>query len=226
MCIRDRLYAYEQQLPQTTPTVDSVESTSWKVLPYWQNGELVVNSSIAGTGGQYIAWKYPPISNVINVTIHVTSFPVYNRNPGIVVYSPNIGDQPGDRGGFYALLVDFYGGSIFFHSPTSIYEGLYLSLPQPNPNYPFTFSVILTENSAGNITVQSVYINSTAYSVNVNIPFPWSQIGYVGIRGSFSNLFYVSYFGVSPAPYGGVEQFINNVESTACLLYTSPSPRD
>jgi len=50
-----QLYAYEQQLPQTTPTVNSVESTAWKVLPYWQNGELVVNSTGASTGGQYIA---------------------------------------------------------------------------------------------------------------------------------------------------------------------------
>ncbi len=58
-------------------------------------------------------------------------------------------------------------------------------------------SVILTENSAGNITVQSVYINGTAYTVNVNIPFPWSQIGYVGIRGNYYFLFYVSYFGIT-----------------------------
>ncbi len=57
----------------------------------------------------------------------------------------------------------------------------------------------------GNITVQSVYINGTAYSVNVNTPFPWNQIGYVGIRGDVNNLFYVSYFGVSPAPYGNVK---------------------
>ena len=73
----------------------------------------------------------------------------------------------------------------------------------------------MTENSAGNVIVQSVYINGTAYSVNVNTPFPWSQIGYVGIRGDTLNLFYVSYFGVSPAPYYNVEQFVNDVESTA-----------
>ena len=50
-----QLYAYEQQLPQTTPTVDSVESTSWKVFPYWQNGELVVNSTGASAGGQSVS---------------------------------------------------------------------------------------------------------------------------------------------------------------------------
>jgi len=49
-----QLYAYEQQLPQTTPTVDSVESTSWKVFPYWQNGELVVNS----TGAMLVVSPY------------------------------------------------------------------------------------------------------------------------------------------------------------------------
>jgi len=211
-----QLYAYEQQLPQTIPTVDSVESTSWKVLPYWQNGELVINSTGASNYGQYIAWKYSPVSNIINITIHVASFPSRNANPGIDIFSPNVGDQTSDGvSGFYVLLVDFYGNSIYFHSPTTGYEQLYSSLPQPNPNYPFTFSLILAENSAGNVTVQSVYINSTAYTMNVNTPFPWSQIGYVGIRGDIGNLFYVSYFGVSPAPYGGVEQFVNNVESTS-----------
>jgi len=197
--------------------VDSVESISWgKVLPYWENGELVINSTGASNAGQYIAWRYSPISNTINVTIHVTSYPSKNGYPGIVVYSPNIGDQSADNNpGFYVLLVDFYGSSIWFHSPTSGYTQLYSSLPQPNPSYPFTFSAILTENSAGNVTVQSVYINSTAYTVNVNTPFPWSQIYWIGIRGDTSNFFYVSYFGVSPASYGGVKQFVNSVESTS-----------
>ena len=109
-----------------------------------------------------------------------------------------------------------FNGNIFYHSTTSGYTSLKSSaFPTPSTSYPFTFSVILTENSAGNVTVSTVYINSTAYTVNVNAPFPWNQIGYVGIRADPGNLFYVSYFGVSPAPYGGVEQFINNVESTA-----------
>jgi len=199
--------------------VDSVESTSWKVLPYWQNGELVVNSTGVSNIRQYIAWRYSPISNVINVTIHVTSFPVQNNYPGIDILSPNVGDQPGDNyTGFWMLGVTFYAGggsgAIFYHTPTSSFIASYSSLPQPNPHYPFTLSVILTENSAGNVTVKSVYVNSTAYTVNVNTPFPWSQIGYVGIRGAGGDLFYVSYFGVSPSPYGGVEQFVNNVEST------------
>ena len=134
----------------------------------------------------------------------------------------NIGDQTTDGNtGFYALLVTFYGNLIWFHSPTSSYTQLYSSLPQPNPNYPFTFSVILTENSAGNVTVSTVYINSTAYTVNVNTPFPWSQIGYVGIRGDIDNLFYVSYFGVNSIPLvssSGVTSF--NFYSPFSLSYT------
>jgi hypothetical protein len=176
-------------------------------------------SAIAGAsaGGQYIAWKYSPISNVINVTIRVASFTSAKSNASIAVYSPNIGNQQNDGNtSFYALFVDFYGGSIYFHSPTSSnWVQLYSSLPQPSTSYPFTFTVILTESSAGNVTVSTVYINSTAYSVNVNTPFPWSQIGYVGIRGDSGNVFYVSYFGVSPAPYGGAEQLVNNAESAS-----------
>jgi len=193
--------------------VNNVESTSWKVLPYWENGELVVNSTGASHGQQYIAWRYSPISNIINVTIHVTSFPVRNNNPGIDILSPNVGDQLGDNDGgdFYWLLIAFYDGTIQFQSPTISWKQLYSSLPQPNPNYPFTFSLILTENSAGNVTVQSVYINGTAYSINVNTPFPWSQIGYVGIRGDLNNIFYVSYFGVSPFQYGIVKYTVNSI---------------
>jgi len=125
--------------------VDSVESTAWKVLPYWQNGELVNNGSGASLGGQYIAWRYSPVSNVINLTIHVTSLIIQNSgaNPGFEIFSPNVGDQSSDSGGFYALFIDFYDNSIWFHSPTSGFTQLYSSLPQPNPNYPFTFSVIL-----------------------------------------------------------------------------------
>jgi len=176
-----------------------------------------ISTSLVSAGGQYIAWGYSPVSNSINVTIHVTSFPSAKSNASIAVYSPNVGYQSTDGNtGFYALFVDFYGGSIYFHSPTSNnWVQLYSSLPQPSTAYPFTFTVILTENSAGNVTVSTVYINSTAYSVNVNTPFPWSQIGYVGIRSDANNLFYVSYFAVSPAPYGGAEQFVNDAESAS-----------
>ena len=186
------------------------------VIPTPPNNVMPSITSVSTiSGGQYIAWKYSPISNTINVTIHVTSFPEITYDPGIVVYSPNIGYQTGDDDGanFQGVLVSFTG-TIWFHSPTGSWELLYSSLPQPNPNYPFTFSAILTENSAGNVTVSTVYINSTAYTVNVNTPLPWSQIGYAGIRGDLYDIFYVSYFGVSPSPYYNAEQFVNNVEST------------
>jgi len=207
---------------QIYANIPMVESTSWRVYPYWENGELVVNSTGASTGGQYIAWRYSPISNTINITIHVTSFPSRTGNPGIDIFSPNVGDQSSDgNSGFYVLLVDFYSGIIWFHSPATGFTPLYSSLPQPNPNYPFTFSVILTENSAGNITVSTVYINGTAYSVNVNTPFPWSEIGYVSIRGDVGDLFYVSYFGVNSIPLvssSGVTSF--NFYSPFSLSYT------
>jgi len=186
---------------QIYANIPMVESTSWRVYPYWENGELVINSTGESVGKQYIAWRYSPISNTINITIHVTSFPVHNWNPGIDIFSPNVGDLSSeDFPGFFWLLVGFYGGTIQFHTPGGSGGLLYSSLPNPNPNYPFTFSVILTENSAGNITVSTVYINSTAYSVNVSTPFPWNQIGYIGIRGDLDNIFYVSYFAVNSIP--------------------------
>ena len=68
--------------------------------PWSPNGVMPsissISSSGAGVGGQYIAWRYSPISNVINVTIHVTSFPSRAGNSSISVYSPNIGDQTTD----------------------------------------------------------------------------------------------------------------------------------
>jgi hypothetical protein len=202
-----------------------VESTSWRVYPYWENGELVINSTGASTYGQYVAWRYSPISNTINITIHVTSFPSRNANPGFDIFSSTVGDQTTDGNtGFYVLLVDFYGGSIYYHSPTSSYTQLYTSLPQPNPNYPFTFTAILTENSAGNITVSTVYINSTAYTINVNTPFPWSQIGYVGIRGDINNLFYVSYFGVNSIPLSLTGGVVILSQSEKVTFYTNYQP--
>ncbi len=202
--------------------IPMAESTSWKVYPYWQNGQLVVNSTGAGTSGQYIAWRYSPINNITNITVHITTYPTRYGSPGIEILSSNVGDQASDNpAGFNVLLINFYGGNIVFHSITATWEVLASSLPQPNPNYPFTFTVILTENSAGNVTVQSIYINGTAYSVNVNTPFPWSQIGYVGIRADHDNLFYVSYFAVNSIPLvspSGVTSF--NFYSPFSLSYT------
>ncbi|MCI4407574.1 MAG: hypothetical protein JHC26_00645 [Thermofilum sp.] len=198
-------------------TVTDVVESDY-LLPLLINGHLEMLSSFVS--GQYLAWKYSPMNNAINITIHVVS--IYSShefngiNSGIVIYSPDIGNQETDNStGFYALLVDFHGGSIWFHSPTSNYTQLYASLPQPNLNYSFTFSVILAKNSVGNVMVSAVYINGTAYHVNVDTPFPWDQIGYVGIRCDAGDNIDVSYFGVSPLHQNGVaEEIIDNVEST------------
>ncbi|MEM4056960.1 MAG: hypothetical protein QW578_07985, partial [Thermoplasmatales archaeon] len=180
-----------------------VESTGWgsSPRPYYEGNLLVINTTDVSVTQQYIAWYFIPSTTTLNVTIHVVSFPNRDWNPGIVLYSPNIGNQTYDgASGFYALLVDFYGSTIYYHGPSANWQSLYGSLPQPNPNYPFTFSVIYTENSAGNVTVAEIGINGTYTTINVNTPFPWSQIGYVGIRGDTGNLFYVSYFAASSGP--------------------------
>ncbi|MEM4056958.1 MAG: hypothetical protein QW578_07975, partial [Thermoplasmatales archaeon] len=180
-----------------------VESTSWSPAPkpYYQGNLLVVNSTGTSTGGQYIAWYFTPSTTTLNVTIHVVSFPVHNNDPGIGLLSPNIGNQSSDEpSGTYMLEVDFYGGQIAWHGLSGGWNSVYSGLPQPNPNYPFTFTVIFTENSAGNVTVAEVGINGTYTTVNFNTEFPWTEIGYVEIRGDWSNLFYVSYFAASSGP--------------------------
>mgnify|MGYP001772519668 CR=1 FL=1 len=187
--------------------VNTVETTGWKVYPYWQDGELVINSTDASTGGQYIAWRYSPVSNVINITIHITKYPESSWNPGIIIFNEQQNNNIIiDIGGFGAILwtVNGHGNSSNFGY-----------LPEPNLNYPFTYTVILTENSAGNVTLSAEYINGTKYTVTYGTWFPWNQIYYIGIRGDINNTFYVSYFAVSPSPYGGVEAFVDSVESTA-----------
>jgi hypothetical protein len=191
--------------------VDTVESTAWKVFPYWQNSQLVINSTGASINGQYIAWRYSPISNAINVTIHVTSFlPNSNYNPGIDIFSSNPSTAYDFQSGNYYWLAIQWSGAYQYETPTSGETSSTSSSSIPNlMGKVFTETVILTENSAGNITISQIYVNGTLYSSpNINIPFPWNQIAYIGIRGDVSNLFYVSYFGVSPAPYSGVEQYL------------------
>ncbi|WDS52898.1 hypothetical protein [Sulfolobus tengchongensis spindle-shaped virus 4] len=181
----------------------AVESTGWgsSPKPYYQGNLLVVNSTNPVTYGQYIGWYFVPPTTTLNLTIHVVSFPNRDANPGIELLSPNVGNQSNDNNaGFYWLLVDFYDNILFYHGLSGGYTVLYSSLPQPNPNYPFTFSVIFTENSAGNVTVSEVGINGTYTAININTPFSWSQIAYVAIRGDIYNLYYVSYFAASSGP--------------------------
>ncbi|MEM3846681.1 MAG: hypothetical protein QXU98_13385, partial [Candidatus Parvarchaeota archaeon] len=181
-----------------------VESTAWYSAPrpYYKGNLLVFNATDSG-GGQYMAWAFTPPTTTLNITIHVTSFPYWNGNPGIDLLSPNVGNQSSDGdSGFYVLLVDFHVGYIWYHGPSTGWQALYTSLPQPNPSYPFTFTVILTENSAGNVTVSEVGINGTYTTVNVNTPLPWTEIGYVGIRADPNTLYYVSYFAAATGQPG------------------------
>ncbi|MEM0252795.1 MAG: hypothetical protein QW430_12100, partial [Metallosphaera sp.] len=180
-----------------------VESTAWGSAPkpYYQGNLLVFNTTTSGSG-QYIAWYFVPPTTTLNVTIHVVSFPQHNNYyVGIGIYSPNIGNQSDDDvSGTYVMQIDFFGPTIWYHGPSANWQNLDSSLPQPNPNYPFTFTIIFTENSAGNVTVSEIGINGTYTTINVNTPFPWSEMGYVGIRGDSGNLFYVSYFAASSGP--------------------------
>jgi hypothetical protein len=161
----------------------------------------VVNTTGASAGGQYIAWKYTLIGNVINVTIRVPSYPSKSMYAGIAFFSQNLQNSP-------YFMVAFYTGAVYYFTSTGSTQLATFTTPSP----PFTMSVILVENSAGNVTVQSVIINgSTTYSLNTNVPFPWSQIGYVGIRADPGNLFYISYLGLSPFQYGAVKYTINSV---------------
>jgi len=190
--------------------LNNAESTAWKVLPYWKGGQLVVNTTGASAGGQYIAWKYTLISNVINVTIRVPSYPSKSMYAGIAFYSSNLQNSP-------YFMVAFYTGAVYYFTSTGSTQLATFTTPSP----PFTMSVILVKNSAGNVTVQSVIINgSTTYSLNTNVPFPWSQIAYIGIRADPGNLFYISYFGLSPFQYGAVKYTINSV-SLPSMPYTS-----
>ncbi|MFP3319103.1 MAG: hypothetical protein RXO24_00930, partial [Acidilobus sp.] len=173
-----------------------------------------VMPSYTVVNGQYLAWRYTPTSNTVNITLHVTSYPINTANTvGVALYSSNIGNlQTDGSGSFYGLLISF-NGSVLYHAPGSSYTSL-KSSAFPTPKAPFTMTVLLTQSS-GNVTVSYVYINGTAYAVNLVTPMPWTDIGYVGLRASPGNSLYVSYFGVSPSPFGGVEDFINSVESTS-----------
>ncbi len=115
--------------------------------------------------GQYLAWRYTPTSNTVNITLHVTSYPINTANTvGIVLYSSNIGNLQSDSSGsFYGLFISF-NGSVLYHAPGSSYKSL-KSSAFPTPKAPFTMTVLLTQSS-GNVTVSYVYINGMAYAVN------------------------------------------------------------
>ncbi|BFH74086.1 hypothetical protein SJAV_20300 [Sulfurisphaera javensis] len=187
----------------SVPIYPFIESTGWLTKPYYLNNVLVINSSNASYWGQYIAWHYVPNSSIINVTIVVDQFPLHAQgtNPGIELFSFGVGNYTTDGdGGFYSLVVDFYDNQILYHSFNhqngSEDDVCYNDLPQPNPNYPFTFSVIFMNNS-GFVEIYEIGINGTYYQVDYTTQFPWQYISYIGIRGDINDIFYVSYFAVT-----------------------------
>jgi len=132
---------------------------------------------------QYIAWFYSPPANAtaLNVTVKVSSLSVASgTNPGLVILSDNAGNytEYNITAPFYGLLIS-YTGSIWYHAPNSTFKVLKSSVFTV-PNAPFTMTVSLV-NNGGNVSISKVYINGTAYTVNLTTPFPWSKLdAYIG----------------------------------------------
>jgi len=133
--------------------------------------------------GQYIAWFYKPPANAtaLNITVKVPSLSVASGTyPGLVIFSDNAGNYTSYNitAPFYGLLIS-YTGSIWYHAPNSTFKVLRNSaftVPKP----PFTMTVSLV-NNGGNVSISKVYINGTAYTVNLTTPFPWSKLdAYIG----------------------------------------------
>jgi hypothetical protein len=132
---------------------------------------------------QYIAWFYRPPANAtaLNITVKVSSLSVASgTNPGLLILSDNAGNYTSYNvtAPFYGLLIS-YTGSIWYHAPNSTFEVLKSSVfTVPNP--PFTMTVSLV-NRSGNVSISKIYINGTAYTVNLTTPFPWSELdAYIG----------------------------------------------
>jgi len=117
----------------------------------------------------------------LNITVKVSSLSVASgTNPGLLILSDNAGNYTGYNvtAPFYGLLIS-YTGSIWYHAPNSTFKVLKSSVfTVPKP--PFTMTVSLV-NRSGNVSISKVYINGTAYTVNLTTPFPWSKLdAYIG----------------------------------------------
>ena len=144
-----------------------------------------------GIAGQYIAWGYKPAGSTLNITINIKNYTTgIHGFPGLVIYSANMGNYTTDNStsGFSAILVSF-SGAVAYHSPdASTYTFINTSaFPEPKP--PFNMTVTLAKDPFGDTTVFKVYINKTVYILNVSLPLPWSQIGYIGLRADPDNNF-------------------------------------
>jgi hypothetical protein len=141
--------------------------------------------------GQYIAWGYKPAGNTLNITIQIKNYTTgIHGFPGLVIYSANMGNYTNDNStsGFSAILISFTGAVAYHPSDASTYTFINTSaFPEPKP--PFNMSVTLAKDSFGDASVFKVYINKTVYILNVSLPLPWSQIGYIGLRADPDNNF-------------------------------------
>ena len=133
--------------------------------------------------GQYIAWPYKPPANAtaLNITVKVSSLSIASGTyPGLVIFSDNAGNYTNDNvtAPFYGLLIS-YTGSIWYHPPNATFR-LLKGSAFAVPKAPFTMTVSLV-NDGGNVSISKVYINGTAYSINLTTPFPWSELdAYIG----------------------------------------------
>jgi len=141
--------------------------------------------------GQYIAWGYTPVGNALNITIQIKNYTTgIHGFPGLVIYSANMGNYTSDNStsGFSGILISFTGAVAYHASDTSTYTFINTSaFPEPKP--PFNMTVTLAKDTFGDTSVFKVYINKTAYILNISLPFPWSQIGYIGLRTDPDNNF-------------------------------------
>ena len=141
--------------------------------------------------GQYIAWSYKPAGNTLNITIYVKNYTTgIHGFPGLVIYSANMGNYTSDSStsGFSAILISFSGAVAYHSSDASTYTFINTSaFPEPKP--PFNMTATLAKDPYGDTSVFKVYINKTVYILNVSLPLPWSQIGYIGLRADPANIF-------------------------------------
>ena len=148
-------------------------------------------NTTSGTAGQYIAWSYKPAGNTLNITIWIKNYTTgIHGFPGLVVYSANMGNYTSDNStsGFSAILVSFAGAVAYHSSDASTYIFINTSaFPEPKP--PFNMTVTLVKDPFGDTSVFKVYINRTVYILNISLPLPWSQIGYIGLRADYDNIF-------------------------------------
>jgi hypothetical protein len=145
----------------------------------------------SGMAGQYIAWGYRPAGNTLNISIQIKNYTTgIHGFPGLVIYSANMGNYTNDNStsGFSAILVSFSGAVAYHPSDASTYTFINTSaFPEPKP--PFNMTVTLAKDSFGDTSVFKVYINKTVYILNISLPLPWSQIGYIGLRVDPDNIF-------------------------------------